>query len=111
MHDDVHDDVQEIAHDRPCVHAAGKNLAEFQNTSFKPQFSVLETFAQIFIQAAQPRSAHAAVDAVKRSGLGGIDELAAGLSHGRTLGVRALLENQIGRSFGSDLSEGWVFAV
>ena len=53
---------------------------------------------------------HAAVDAVKRSGLSWINKLAAGLGHRRSLGVRALLENQIGRSFGSDLSEGWVSA-
>ena len=67
---------------------------------------MLETFAEVFIQAAQPRSAHAAVDAVKRSGLGWVNKLAAGLGHGRSLGVRALLENQIGRNLGSDLSEG-----
>ena len=54
---------------------------------------------------------HAAVDAVKRSGLSWINKLAAGLGHRRSLGVRALLENQIGRSFGSDLSEGWVSAL
>ena len=69
---------------------------------------MLETFAEVFIQAAQPRSAHAAVDAVKRSGLGWVNKLAAGLGHGRSLGVRALLENQIGRNLGSDLSEWWV---
>ena len=51
---------------------------------------MLETFAEVFIKAAQPRPAHATVDAVKRSGLGWIDELAAGLGHGRSLGVRAL---------------------
>ena len=43
-----------------------------------------------------------------RSGLRGVNKLAAGLGHGRSLGVRALLENQIGRNLGSDLSKGWV---
>ena len=78
---------------------------------FDPRFSVLETFAEIFIQTAQPRSTHAAVDAMKRSGLSGINKLAAGLGHRRSLGVRALLENQIRRNLGSDLSEGWVSAL
>ena len=45
---------------------------------------------------------------MKRSGLSGIDELAAGLGHGRSLGAQALRENRIGRNLGSDLSEGWV---
>ena len=43
---------------------------------------------------------------MKRSGLGWVSKLAAGLGHGRSLGVRGLLENQIGRNVGSDLSEG-----
>ena len=47
---------------------------------------------------------------MKRSGLGWVNKLAAGLGHGRSLGVRALLENQIGRNLGSDSSEGWVSA-
>ena len=71
---------------------------------------MLKAFVQIIIEATQPRPAHAAVDAVKRSGLGWIDELAAGLSHGRSAGARALRENRIGRNLGSDLSEGWVSA-
>ena len=102
----MHDDVQVVAHNRPGVNTAGENLAQLQNACLDPRFSVLETFAEVFIQAAQPRSAHAAVDAVKRSGLGWVNKLAAGLGHGRSLGVRALLENQIGRNLGSDLSEG-----
>jgi len=69
---------------------------------------VLEAFAEVFVQITQPRPAHTAVHGVKRSGLGGVDELAGRLGHGRSLGLRALIENQIGRSFGSDLSEGWV---
>ena len=69
---------------------------------------MLEAFAEVFVQATQPRSAHAAVYAVKSAGLGGIDELAARLGHGRSVGARALRENQIGRNFGSDLSEGCV---
>ena len=90
------------------MHAAGKNLAKFQNTGFNPRFTVLETFAEVFIQAAQPRSTHAAVDAMKRSGLRGVNKLAAGLGHRCSFGVRAFRENRIGRSLGSDLSEGWV---
>ena len=61
-----------------------------------------------YLSKPHSQPAHAAVDAVKRSGLGWIDELAAGLGHGRSLGVRALLENQIGRNLGWDLYEGWV---
>ena len=99
-----------IAHHSPGVNSAGKNVAERQNAGFDPRFSVLETFAEVFIEAAQSRPAHAAVDAVKRSGLSWIDELAAGLSHGRSLGAQALRENRIGCNLGSDLSEGWVSA-
>ncbi len=73
---------------------------------FDPRFSVLEAFAEVFVQAAQPRPAPATVDTVKCSGLGWIDELAAGLSHGRSVGAQALRENRIGRNLGSDLSEG-----
>ena len=104
----MHDNLQMIAHHSPSVNSAGKNVAERQNAGFDPRFSVLEAFAEVFIEAAQPRPAHATVDAVKRSGLGWIDELAAGLGHGRSVGARALLENQIERNLGSDLSERWV---
>ena len=45
------------------------------------------------------------MDALKRSGVGGVDELAARLGHGRTLDVRAFRENRIGRSLEWDLSE------
>ena len=107
----MHDDVQVVAHDRPGVNTAGENLAQLQNACLDPRFSVLETFAEVFVQATQPRSTYAAVDAMKRSGLRGVNKLAAGLGHGRSLGVRALLENQIGRNVGSDLSEGWVSAL
>ena len=62
---------------------------------------------------AQSRSTYAAVDAMKRSGLGWINKLAAGLDHGRSLGARAFRENRIGRNLGSGLSEGvsafWCF--
>ena len=102
----MHDDMQVVAHNRPGVNTAGENLAQLQNACLDPGLSMLETFAEIFVQATQPRSAHAAIDAVKRSGLGGVNNLAAGLGRGRSLGVRALLENQFGRSLGSDLSEG-----
>jgi len=83
-------DVEMIAHDGPGVNAAGKNLAEFQNAGFNPRLSVVEAFAEVFVQAAQPRSAHAAAHAVKCSGLGGIDELVARLGHGRNLDLPAL---------------------
>ena len=69
---------------------------------------MLETFAEVFVQATQPRSAHTAVYAVERAGLGGIDELAARLGHRRSVGAWALIENQAGRNLGSDLSDGWV---
>ena len=104
----MHDNVQMIAHNSPSVNSAGKNVAQRQNAGFDPGSSVLEAFAEVFIEATQPRPAHATVDAVKCSGLSGIDELAAGLSHGRSVGAQALRENRIGRNLGSDLSEGWV---
>ena len=107
----MHNDLQVVVHDRPGVHAAGKNGEKLQNAGFNPRFTVLETFAEVFVQATQPRSAHTAVDAVRRSGLGWVNKLAAGLGHGRSLGMRALLENQIGRNLGSDSSEGWVSAL
>ena len=63
------------------------------------------------MQATQPRSTHAAVDAMKRSGLSWVNKLAARLGHGRSLDVRALRENQIGSNVGPDLSEGWVYTL
>ena len=102
----MYDNVQMIAHHSPSVNAAGKNVTERQNAGFDPGSSVLEAFAEVFVQAAQPGPAHAAVDAVKHSGLGWIDELAAGLGHRRSVGAGALIRNQIARSFRSDLSEG-----
>ena len=87
----MHYDVEMIAHDGPGVNAASKNSAEFQNAGFNPRLSVFKAFAEVFVQAAQPRSAHAAVHAVKGSGLGGIDELAARLGHERSLCAPALL--------------------
>ena len=69
---------------------------------------MLEAFAEVFVQAAQPRSTHAAVHAMKSARLSWVDKLAAGLGHGRSLGLRALCENQIVPNLGSDLSEGWV---
>ena len=107
----MHDDMQVVAHNRTGVNTAGENLAQLQNACLDPRLSMLETFAEVFIQATQPRSTYAAVDAMKRSGLRGVNKLAAGLGHRRSLGVRALLENQIGRNLGSDLSEGWVSAL
>ena len=69
---------------------------------------MLEALAEVFVQAAEPRSAHAPVHAVKSARLSWVNKLAAGLGHGRSLGLRALCENQIGRNLGSDLSDGWV---
>ena len=82
--------VQMVAHNGPGVNAAGENVAQRQNTRLNPRLSMLETLAQVFVEATQPRSAHAAVDAVKGSGLGWIDELAAGLGHGSSVGLRVL---------------------
>ena len=69
---------------------------------------MLEAFAEVFVQATKPRSTHAAIHAVKSARLSWVNKLAAGLGHGRSLGLRALCENQIGRNLVSDLSEGWV---
>ena len=66
---------------------------------------MFKAFAEVFVQAAQPRSAHAAVDAVKCSGLCWIDELVARLGHRPSLGLTAFLANRIGRNLESDLSE------
>ena len=61
----MHDNVQVVAHDRPGVYATGENVAQLQNAGFNPGFSVLEAFAYVFVQAAQPRPANTAVYAVK----------------------------------------------
>ena len=61
-----------------------------------------------YLSKPHSQPAHAAVDAVKRSGLGWIDELAARLGHGRSVSAQALRKNRIGRNLGSDLSEGRV---
>jgi len=85
----VDDGVQVIAHHRPCMNATGENFAKFQNACLHqdrhPGSSVLEAFASVIVQAAKPRSAHAAIDAVKGAGLGRVNELAARLGHGRSL--------------------------
>ena len=106
----MHYDVEMIAHDGPGVHAAGKNLAEFQNAGFNPGSSVFEAFAQVFVQAAQPRSAHAAVHTVKGARLCWIDELAAGLGHELSLPMLGLRGDRAGPRVESDFSEGWVSA-
>lgn len=61
----VNQEVQVIAHDRPGIDSAGKNVAELQDSFFNPRLSVLEAFVRVFVLAARPGSAHAAVDAVK----------------------------------------------
>ena len=93
-----------IAHDCPSVNTTGENLAEFQNAGFNTRLSVLKAFAEVFVQAAQPRSAHAAVDAVKCSGLCWIDELAARLGHERSLDLPALRQYPAELRVDSDLS-------
>jgi len=77
----VDDDVQVIAHDRPRMNATGENIAKLQNARFHPGSSVLKTFTCVIVQAAKPRSAHAAIDAVIGAGLGRVNELAARLGH------------------------------
>ena len=67
---------------------------------------MLEALAEVFVQAAEPRSAHAPVHAVKSARLSWVNKLAAGLGHGRSVGARALRKNRIGCNLGSDLSEG-----
>ena len=96
----MHDDVQVIAHNRPGVHAAGENVSQLQNTSVNPRFSVFKAFVEVFVQAARPRSTHTVVHAMKRSGLGGVDELAARLGHGRSLGARALMKIRLSAVLG-----------
>jgi hypothetical protein len=90
---------------RPRVNATGENTAKVQDARFNPRFAVFEAFAQIFIKAAQPRTAHAAVDAVIRACMGWVDELAAGLGHGRSLDARVVLGDRFGLRVGSEFSE------
>ena len=54
----VHDHVQVVAHNRPGMHAAGKNVSQLQNADFNQRFTVLEAFAEVFVQTAKPRPAH-----------------------------------------------------
>ncbi len=105
----MYHNMEMVTHDGPGVNAAGENAAQLQNTRFNPGFSVLEAFAEILIEATQPRSAHAAVDAVKCARLGSVDKLAAGLGHKRSLGLRTLRANQVRRNLYSDLSESDCF--
>ena len=60
--------------------------------------------AEVFVQAAQPRSAHAAVDAVKGASLGRVDELAARLGHALSLDLPALRQYPAELRVASDLS-------
>ena len=101
----MHDKVIVIAHHGVGVNAVGKDATQFKKSAFNTGPAVLKTSSRIGVEATQPRSAHTAVDTMESSGLGWIDELAAGLGHRRSLCQRALRENQIGRSFGSDLSD------
>ena len=100
----MHYDVEMVAHDGPSVNAAGKNLAEFQNAVFNPRSSMFEAFAEVFVQAAQPRSAHAAVHTVKGARLSWIDKLAARLGHGRSLDLPALRQYPAKLRVAPDLS-------
>ena len=70
-----------LGYHRPRMNTTGENIAKFQNARFYPGSSVLEAFASVIVQAAKPRSAHAAIDAVKGAGLGRVNELAARLGH------------------------------
>ena len=74
-----------IAHDRPGVNTTGENVVQLQNACLDPRLSMLEAFAEVFIQAAQPRTAHAAAHALKCARLGWIDKLTARLGHGRSV--------------------------
>ena len=67
---------------------------------------MLEAFAEVFVQATKPRSAHAAIHAMKSARLSWVNKLAAGLGHGRSVGARALRKDRIGCNLESDLSEG-----
>ncbi len=69
---------------------------------------MFEGFAVVFVQAAQPRSAHAAVDAVNTARLCGVDELVAQLGHALSLPMPGSRGDRAGPRFGSDLSEGWL---
>ena len=77
----VSGDFRVIAHDGPRVDSAGKDVAQFQDAFFDPRLAVLERLLGVFVFAAQPGSANAAVDAVKSACLSGIYKLAAGLGH------------------------------
>ena len=95
-----------VAHHCPCVNAAGKNIPQLQNTGFDPGFPMLEALAEVFVQATKPRSAHAAIHAMKSARLSWVNKLAAGLGHGRSVGARALRKDRIGCNLELDLSEG-----
>jgi hypothetical protein len=60
------------------------------------------------VKSTQPRASHTAVDAVIRSSVVGIDELASGLSHPCRITEKSLRKNQVSLILGSDLSEGFV---
>ena len=86
------------------MNTAGENVSQFKNAGFNPGFSVLKAFAEVFVQAAQPRSAHTAIHAVKGARLSWIDELAARLGHGRSLASPALRQYAAELRVASDLS-------
>ena len=71
---------------------------------------MFEAIAEEFVQAAQPRSAYAAVHAVKCASLCGVDELVARLGHEPSLPMPGLRGDRAGPKVGSDLSEGSVRA-
>jgi len=63
------------------MNTTGENIAKFQNARFYPGSSVLEAFASVIVQAAEPVSAYAAIDAVIGASLGWVNELAARMDH------------------------------
>ena len=96
--------VEVVTHDCPGVNTARENIAQLQNAGFNPRSSMFEAFAEVFVQAAQPRSAHAAVHTVKGARLSWIDKLAARLGHGRSLDLPALRQYPAKLRVAPDLS-------
>lgn len=95
----MHNNVQVIAHNRPGMNAASENFAQLQNSGFNPEFTLLEAYVEVFVQAKKPRSGHAAVDAVKGPRLCWVDELAARLGQWAQFGGAGLIRKSDGALF------------
>jgi len=102
MHVQNHMDV--VAHDGKCVNSGRKNITQFQNARLQPRFAVFKIFLGVRIESTQPRAAHAAANQVEKPRLGWVDELAARLGHGLSLGMRNASQNTIALKLDSDLS-------